>query len=459
MTIQTRTYVNKKGEEVTSYRVNISTKKHKIDKYFKNKYEAETFIDDFEKQIIFENNLQLLNPIERQKEIIKRIDEKQNEIEKEELYIELYKSCLSFQDFFNLLGLINNAQNFYKYKKIFKRHAFNGKKQRDLSKKIDYDRDMFIENSPYCRSTVKRVIIRNNLIKYECMECKNIGQWNNKPLILQLEHINGLPNDNRKENLAFLCPNCHSQTSTFGACNKEIKVVRVVKEITACTDEIESSPSVNSSLYNKTTQLQKCHDYAISKGGKCLSLEYINSNTKLEWKCHNEEHPSWLSNWEHAVKRQRWCPECNGGKKNQNGLIFAQEKAKQRNGLCLSINYVNSDQKLEWKCHNEQHPSWFSAYDSVVKRNTWCRKCYTEESTGKPKRLRENQEQPMPDIFVTLLERATRYAHNKKGQCLTSSIQGNNSKLTWKCHHKEHAEWRDSYVNVVNNHKWCPNCK
>ena len=39
--------------------------------------------------------------------------------------------------------------------------------------------------------------------------------WNGIPLVLQLDHINGINNDNRIENLRFLCPNCHSQTTTF----------------------------------------------------------------------------------------------------------------------------------------------------------------------------------------------------------------------------------------------------
>ena len=47
-------------------------------------------------------------------------------------------------------------------------------------------------------------------IKYQCVEC-GITEWNNKPLTLEIDHIDGVYWNNTKENLQFLCPNCHSQ--------------------------------------------------------------------------------------------------------------------------------------------------------------------------------------------------------------------------------------------------------
>jgi len=56
---------------------------------------------------------------------------------------------------------------------------------------------------------------QENIIKYECFECKNQGEWNGTKLLLELDHIDGNKHNNIKENLRWLCPNCHSQTSTF----------------------------------------------------------------------------------------------------------------------------------------------------------------------------------------------------------------------------------------------------
>lgn len=79
---------------------------------------------------------------------------------------------------------------------------------------------IFVENSNHPRHRVKERIIKENLLPYECSSCSNTGSWQNKKLVLQLDHINGVNNDNRIENLRFLCPNCHSQEDTYAAKNK-----------------------------------------------------------------------------------------------------------------------------------------------------------------------------------------------------------------------------------------------
>ena len=74
---------------------------------------------------------------------------------------------------------------------------------------------MNIENSTSSRASVKNRIIKEKIIEYKCKDCNNNGEWNGKKLVLQLEHINGINNDNRLSNLCFLCPNCHTQTTTY----------------------------------------------------------------------------------------------------------------------------------------------------------------------------------------------------------------------------------------------------
>ena len=79
--------------------------------------------------------------------------------------------------------------------------------------------EILIENSTYTNNTsLKKRLLDEKLKEYKCEIC-NISTWLNKPLSLQLDHINGINNDNRLENLRFICPNCHSQTDTFSGKN------------------------------------------------------------------------------------------------------------------------------------------------------------------------------------------------------------------------------------------------
>lgn len=85
--------------------------------------------------------------------------------------------------------------------------------------------DILCEKSKYHRKALKEYILSNQLIEYKCVKCGIVDTYNDSPIVLQLDHINGTSDDNRIENLRWLCPNCHSQTDTFAGRNS----VRVKK--------------------------------------------------------------------------------------------------------------------------------------------------------------------------------------------------------------------------------------
>ena len=91
--------------------------------------------------------------------------------------------------------------------------------------------EIFVKNSPF-KGQIRRRVLRDNLVPYKCAKCGNLGEWMGRPLTLTLDHINGDHNDNRIENLQFICPNCDSQQDTYCYKNKHkyVKKVRPTKE-------------------------------------------------------------------------------------------------------------------------------------------------------------------------------------------------------------------------------------
>ena len=81
------------------------------------------------------------------------------------------------------------------------------------------DEKVYTTESTFPRHRLKERLIREEKIPHICQECGNDGFHNGKHLVLQLDHINGINNDNRLENLRFLCPNCHTQQDTYAAKN------------------------------------------------------------------------------------------------------------------------------------------------------------------------------------------------------------------------------------------------
>ena len=77
----------------------------------------------------------------------------------------------------------------------------------------------------------------NNYLKKEynfdmetCSEC-GIQEWNGKPVIMELDHLNGITDDARIENLSMKCPNCHSQTHNYK--NRKVTIFEKKKQLVA----------------------------------------------------------------------------------------------------------------------------------------------------------------------------------------------------------------------------------
>lgn len=70
------------------------------------------------------------------------------------------------------------------------------------------------------RYTIKRRLLQAGILRNVCDEC-GLSEWRGRALSIQVDHVNGIRNDHRLENLRMLCPNCHSQTDTYAARNRK----------------------------------------------------------------------------------------------------------------------------------------------------------------------------------------------------------------------------------------------
>lgn len=129
-----------------------------------------------------------------------------------------YTHALSFFGLKNKGGNIKTLKNRIKELKLSTSHFLSrieaSNKTRTMDKQEFID-NCLIKNSKTSRGVIKKWLFYHQLIEEKCESCGLMGEWQGKPLTLQLEHKNGESNDNRLENLALLCPNCHSQTPTF----------------------------------------------------------------------------------------------------------------------------------------------------------------------------------------------------------------------------------------------------
>lgn len=78
--------------------------------------------------------------------------------------------------------------------------------------------ELIAQGVPITQSRLRSRLIAEGVLEYRCSgpSCPIVDSWLGQPVTLQLDHINGDALDNRLESLRFLCPNCHSQTPTFG---------------------------------------------------------------------------------------------------------------------------------------------------------------------------------------------------------------------------------------------------
>lgn len=150
-----------------------------------------------------------------------------------EKFKEIVKESHSINECLRKLGLSVAGGNAGTYKRYIKEmnidcSHFSGRAwNKDLKGKTFLEK---LTTDSHCSTGhIKKKLIQFNMLKSNCYICGLKDTWNEKPIVLHLDHINGEHTDNRLENLRLLCPNCHSQTDTYCSKNKTKK--RYLKNI------------------------------------------------------------------------------------------------------------------------------------------------------------------------------------------------------------------------------------
>lgn len=110
-------------------------------------------------------------------------------------------------------SICKNCQNIFEYSYSSTGKYCSNSCQRDYEWK---QRKIEIIKGNGTSRGVKRYLLEQS---NQCNKCKNV-EWNNEPIPLELEHIDGNSDNNKLSNVELLCPNCHAQTPTYKNRNK-----------------------------------------------------------------------------------------------------------------------------------------------------------------------------------------------------------------------------------------------
>lgn len=212
--------------------------------------------------------------------------------------------------------------------------------------------------------------------------------------------------------------------------------------------------------YIAPDEINRLREHAASRGGRCLSKQYLGTQRKHDWECAKGHR--WSARWSHVKgngngdgkgegkgggKGGSWCQPCvreeslkrRYGDRANEFLKGVSAMARDRGGVCLAKVYVNSSTKMPFRC-GQSHPV-FQLTPNSLQQGKWCTICRRAEAG-----LRRR------DSLLTF----QLLARDRGGRCLSKTYGGSKVKLKYSCG-EGHPPWKALPGSIKQGH-WCPYC-
>lgn len=171
----------------------------------------------------------------------------------EEVIHEAVSASYSVTETLRRLGLDNKGGNYKtckKYIELFNIDKSHFKTQGELisgKRNVNHTTlDEYLCSTNPVNQVIRKKMVAEGIKPDVCEICGQGNTWNDRPLVLQIDHMDGDNQNNNLTNLRIICPNCHTQTKTFGFKSRVVK-----RHCIICTSPIMTG--------NNKTCSRECH--------------------------------------------------------------------------------------------------------------------------------------------------------------------------------------------------------
>lgn len=142
---------------------------------------------------------------------------------------DIIRDSYSFAEVFRKMNKVSSGKSYRVLKRFIEKNGIDyshfdpwkNNKYKHVGKPISY---WLSTNIDISSRHLKDKLYREGLKERKCEECGQGEEWRGKRMSLILDHINGINNDNRIENLRIVCPNCNATLDTHCRGIRKLKI-------------------------------------------------------------------------------------------------------------------------------------------------------------------------------------------------------------------------------------------